>query len=87
MSNFPRKINRASPAVDWEMKFCAKTYQSEKNGSDGKRPQLAVLELLEEVERVKLVDFLDVAEDDVPLASQRLRNILPRELRKVVLEI
>lgn len=46
---------------------------------------LAPLQLLQEELAVELVDLLDVAEDDVSLASQRLRYVLSDKLGNVVL--
>ena len=46
---------------------------------------VAALQLAQEVVMVELVDLLDVAEDDVALTAQRLRNVLPRQLRNVIL--
>lgn len=42
------------------------------------------LELLAKVLRMELVDPLDVAEDDVSLAAQRLRNVFAQQFLHVV---
>ena len=48
------------------------------------RRVLTSFQLQKEVLSMELVDLLQVTEDDVPLAPQDLRNILPQQLRHVV---
>ena len=43
-------------------------------------------QLAKKVLPMKLADPLDVAEDDVPLAAQRLRYVLAQQLLRVVLD-
>lgn len=47
---------------------------------------LALLQLRQEVLTVKLVDLLNVAEDDVAFAAQRVWHIVTHDLRDVVLD-
>ena len=51
------------------------------------RKVVAALQLPQEVVVVEAVDLLDVAEDDVALTPQRLRNVLARQLRNVILHV
>ncbi len=57
----------------------------EEDPGDVQRALLAALQGPQEVVVVELVDLLDVAEHDVAFPAQRLRHVLPHQLRQVVL--
>ena len=47
---------------------------------------LALFYLVQELSAVELVQFLQVPEEDVPLAPERLRHVLAQQLRHVVID-
>lgn len=46
---------------------------------------VAMLQFAQEIVVVEAVDFFNVAEDDVALAAQRLRDVLARQFRNIIL--